>query len=125
MRKLSSVLLCLFAGAITASAQSNYAVIRGSVLDPQHRPIPGAHIRAIDVSTGAQREVVSNESGLYQIPSLQPGTYTLTIDSQGFAETKENLTLEVGQQATIDISMHVSKDTQTVNVEASGELLKT
>ncbi|HET7346388.1 MAG TPA: Plug domain-containing protein, partial [Acidobacteriaceae bacterium] len=40
-------------------------------------------------------------------------------------ETKDTITLEVGQQATIDLALHVSGDKQSVNVEASGELLKT
>lgn len=125
MRKFLIVPLCFVASISTAIAQSNYAVVRGSVFDPQHRPIAGAHIHATEIGTGAQREVVTNETGLYQIPSLQPGAYTLTIDSNGFAEKQENITLEVGQQATVDFGMRVSKDVQTVNVEASGELLKT
>lgn len=125
MRKQFLAPLCLVAGIATASAQSNYAVVRGSVFDPQHHAVPGAHIHAIDTSTGANRDVVSNATGLYEIAGLQPGTYTLTVDGQGFAETKDTITLEVGQQATIDLALHVSGDKQSVNVEASGELLKT
>jgi hypothetical protein len=116
---------CLVAAIATANAQSNYAVVRGSVFDPQHRAIPGAHIHANEVSTGAEREVVSNASGLYEIAGLQPGAYTLTVDGQGFAETKQSINLEVGQQATLDIELRVTQDVQTVKVAASGELLKT
>ncbi|WP_162601190.1 TonB-dependent receptor [Occallatibacter savannae] len=125
MRKQFLAALCLLAGVATASAQSNYAVVRGSIFDPQHHAVPGAHIHASDTSTRANREVVSNATGLYEIAGLQPGTYTLTVDGQGFAETKNTITLEVGQQATIDLELHVSGDKQSVNVEASGELLKT
>ena len=39
--------------ASLAEAQSNYAVLRGSVLDPQRRPIPGAQIHAVSQRTGA------------------------------------------------------------------------
>ena len=38
-----------------------------------------------------------------RLPDLQPGSYTLTVDSQGFAQTTQNIVLEVGQQATLDI----------------------
>ena len=110
MRKLWMASLCLVAAIATANAQSNYAVVRGSVFDPQHRAIPGAHIHANEVSTGAEREVVSNASGLYEIAGLQPGAYTLTVDSQGFAETKQSINLEVGQQATLDIELRVTQD---------------
>jgi len=124
-RRIFLASLCLIAGISGASAQSNYAVIRGSVFDPQHHAVPGAHIHANDVATGAKREVVSNATGLYEIAGLQPGTYTLTVNGQGFAEMTQSLDLEVGQQATIDLELHVSSDKQTVNVESSGELLKT
>jgi hypothetical protein len=85
----------------------------------------GAHIHLSEVSTGAAREVVSNATGLYEIAGLQPGAYSLTVESQGFAQLKENIDLEVGQQATLDIDLRVNKDSQTVTVAASGELLKT
>jgi hypothetical protein len=125
LRKLWMASLCFVAAIATANAQSNYAVVRGSVFDPQHRAIPGAHIHANEVSTGAEREVVSNASGLYEIAGLQPGAYTLTVDGQGFSETKQSINLEVGQQATLDIELRVTQDVQTVKVAASGELLKT
>ena len=58
--------------------------------------------------------MVSNATGLYEIAGLQPGSYTLTVDSQGFAKTQENIVLEVGQQATLDIALRLSKDSQSV-----------
>jgi Carboxypeptidase regulatory-like domain len=124
-RKSVQALICLLAVLVTAHAQSNLAVVRGSVFDPQHHAVAGAHIRVKENGTGAQREVTSNSNGLYEIAGLQPGTYALTVDNPGFAETKETLDLEVGQQATIDLQLHLGKDSQTINVEATGELLKT
>jgi hypothetical protein len=124
-RKFVPFLLCLAVPFVAAHAQSNYAVVRGSVFDPQHHAIPGAHIHVNEVSTGAAREVVSNGTGLYEIAGLQPGSYSLTVDSQGFAQAKQDVDLEVGQQATLDIELRLSKDSQTVMVAASGELLKT
>jgi len=124
-RKSVLGLFCLVAAFVTAHAQSNYATVRGSVFDPQHHAIPGAHIHATEASTGAEREVVSNATGLYEIAGLQPGSYALTVDSEGFAQTKEDIVLEVGQQATLDIGLRINKDSQSVLVNASGELLKT
>ena len=125
MRNLFTASLCLVVFTAIANAQSNYAVVRGSVFDQQHQAIPGAHIGVTEASTGAKREVVSNGTGLYEIAGLQPGAYTLTVNGTGFAEETQTITLEVGQQATIDLSMRVSGGQQTINVEASGELLKT
>ena len=124
-RRFLHVLLCLAVAIATAHAQSNYAVVRGSVLDPQHHPIAGAHIHLTAGGTGAQREVTANATGLYEIAGLQPGAYTLTVDSPGFAHATQAINLEVGQQATLDLQLHVGNETQTVKVEGSTELLKT
>jgi len=125
IRKILPAVLCLAIALITAHAQSNYAVVRGSILDPQHRPVVAAHIRITSAGTGAEREVVSNATGLYEIAGLQPGAYSLTVDSPGFQQTKQTIDLEVGQQATLDLLLSVGTDNQTVMVHASSELLKT
>ena len=56
-RKLNAILFCFFAATFPIHAQSNYATVQGSILDPQHRPIPGARIQAVTNATGAVREV--------------------------------------------------------------------
>ena len=117
--------LALALALVTANAQSNYAVVRGSILDPQHHAIAGAHVHITAVGTGTEREVAANGTGLYEIAGLQPGAYKLTVDSAGFKHAEQAIDLEVGQQATIDLQLTLSSDTQTVTVKASGELLKT
>jgi hypothetical protein len=125
IRKIFSIAACLGIVLITARAQSNYAVTRGSILDPQGHAIANAHIHMKESDTGAAREVLSNPAGLYEIAGLQPGNYQLSVDCQGFKQATETINLEVGQQATIDIHLRVGSETQTVTVAASGELLKT
>ena len=124
-RRIAYVVLCFVIALSVAYAQSNYAVLRGSILDPQGRPIAGARIRLTEDKTGAEREVVANVAGLYEIAGLQPGGYKLLVESSGFEQATQSLDLEVGQQATVDVQMHVGSDSQTVTVPASGELLRT
>lgn len=126
IRRITLLAACFLAVLATASAQSNFAVVRGSVFDPQHRAVPGAHIHLKATTTGAEREVVANASGLYEVASLQPGEYQLDVDATGFKRGSQTIDLEVGQQATIDIHLVLQSDNQTVQVEAAaGELLKT
>jgi hypothetical protein len=110
---------------ITAHAQSNYAVVRGSILDPQRRPVAGAHVHITADGTGAKREVTANATGLYEIAGLLPGSYTVTVDEAGYTQATQTLVLEVGQEATLDVQLHLASDTQTVTVRAASELLKT
>jgi len=125
IRRITLVVFCLAMAMGSARAQSNYASVRGSILDPQHRPIVGARAHVKASETGAEREVTSNTSGLYEIAGLQPGVYTLTVESPGFKQSSQTLDLEVGQQATLDLQLQLGSDAQTVTVEATGELLKT
>jgi hypothetical protein len=123
--KFLTLFVCIFVCLSATQSQSNYAVVRGSIVDLQHRVVVGAHVRIVASETGAEREVVSNSDGLYEIAGLQPGKYSLTVDRTGFKQATQTVDLEVGQQATIDLQLGVGADTQTVSVLAMGELLKT
>ena len=123
--KFVTILLCFLAGAFPVNAQSNYAVVRGSILDPQHRPITQAHIKVVSTATSAIREVVSDSNGIYEIDGLEPGTSKLTVDRSGFKQGVQELNLEVGQEMTLDLQLQVGANEESVTVVASGELLKT
>ena len=125
IRRSFYVAVCLLLSLATIQAQSNYAVVRGSIMDPQHRPVAGAHVHLTAIATGAEREVAANGTGLYEVAGLQPGTYKMDVESTGFQQTTKTIDLEVGQQATIDVELGLGTDQQTVLVRAAGELLKT
>src|ERR1035437_3436450 len=90
MRRVLLIPACFAIALVTAHAQSNYAVVRGSILDPQHRPVAGAHIHITAAGTGAEREVVSNATGLYEVAGLQPGAYKMAVDSPGFKQATQS-----------------------------------
>ena len=84
------VLICL---SISASAfhQSNYAVLGGSVLDPQNAVIVGASVQLTSLGTRAARRAITNDQGLFQITGLLPGDYELKIDASGFVPQARTL----------------------------------
>ena len=93
--------------------------------DPQHLPVPGAKVLITSSVTGAVRDVLTDRAGFYLAGGLQPGTYQVEIQKSGFAEAKQSLQLEVGQRATLDVSLAIGTLSQSVNVSVSGELLRT
>ena len=93
-RNAASLFLCLLLLLATSQAQSNYAVVRGSVVDPHALPVSGARVHITALETGAEREVVANTSGLYEIAGLQPGRYTLVVQSSGFKQSERALDLD-------------------------------
>jgi hypothetical protein len=82
-------------------AQSNYAALSGTVFDPQRQAVTGASLQLVSLSTGALRQVSSDEQGEFQITGLLPGEYKLTVQATGFAPLTKALRLEVGQQMNL------------------------
>ena len=119
------VLSVIFAFSIHLNAQTNYVVLRGLVLDPQHLAIPHAGVKLTSTTTGAERTVTSNDHGEYEIGGLLPGEYLLQAESKGFATAQRSLQLEVGQQMTLDVMLMVGSEKQTITATAATELLKT
>jgi len=72
MRAFSMLLVLGF--AVTVFAQSDNAVVTGSVTDSQFLPIAKAFVRFKALSTGAVRVVTTNEKGLFYAPALDPMT---------------------------------------------------
>ncbi len=106
-------------------AQSNYAALSGTVADPQHQVIAGAQVRITQTGTATAREEHTNSSGIFRFEGLRPGTYTVEIIMAGFAPRKDVIQLEVGQQASVDLTLSLGQETQNVTVAAAAELLKT
>jgi len=119
MRKLTKLSLLAFLLSVSSSAlgQSNYASLSGTVFDPQQKAIPGAAVQLISDNTQASRSVNSNEQGLYQFTALLPGTYKLTVQAPGLTSLTKSVTLEVGQQMTLDISLTLSSLNTSVDIK--------
>src|ERR1700686_1238960 len=119
------LLLSVLGLALPAYAQSNYAVVKGSVTDPQHLPVVGATLQMKAVSTGATRRVVTNQQGIFEASALLPDDYVLTTEALGFAPSTQSVRLEVGQVLAVSISLTVNPVKQGVDVTAANEVLHT
>src|SRR5579859_5090771 len=100
--RASFVLVCLLGLVLPAFAQSNYAVVTGTVTDSQSLPIAGATVHVKALSTGAIRVLTTNGRGLFSAPALPPDDYELTTEATGFAVMKQSLHLEVGEKLAIE-----------------------
>lgn len=101
-------------------AQVVGATLSGTVSDPQGATTPNAKISIKNVATGAVRDVTTNDSGLYSAPNLQPGPYEMTVTSEGFGTVVEkDITLTVGAQQTLNVTMKVGQVAQSVEVSST------
>jgi outer membrane receptor protein involved in Fe transport len=99
------------------------AEIMGVVWDATGSVLPAAQISAVNVHTGVLRRTISNQSGYYSIPFLQPGSYRLTVRREGFmVATGGDVRLVVGQRFRLDVTMAVARVMETVQVHGDGLL---
>src|SRR5215471_9085090 len=120
------VVLSSFLPSSLFAAQSNYAVLGGTIYDPQQRAILGADVVLTSVSTRAERHVTTNDQGIFQITGLLPGEYEVTIQASGFAPWSRTLPLEVGQQASLDLNLTIASVADVVQVFAQpADVLRT
>src|SRR6202035_4914968 len=104
-------------GAGQAYAQVAGATLTGTVKDPSGAVVPNAQVSITDIDTSVSRSVSSNAAGLYTAPNLLPGNYELRVTSTGFrTQVERGITLTVGAQQQLDITMQVGQITQTVEI---------
>src|SRR5258706_12334377 len=101
------LLLLVLGSALCAFGQSNYAVITGTVTDPQHLPVVGASVQLAAASTGAVRRVVTNQRGLFEASALLPNDYELAIEAVGIAASQQSVRLQAGEKRAVSISLTV------------------
>src|SRR5215471_279697 len=89
---LSILLLVVWMGALPSKAQIDYstATLRGTVYDPHGEVIPAANVMVTNPATGVVKTAKTSADGNYQVPALNPGTYQVAVEAQGFAKTLAN-----------------------------------
>ncbi len=115
---VGAALLCLLCAA-AGRAQSTDASLSGHVLDPSNAAVSGAVVAAENVNTGVVTTTVSNDSGAYVFPALQPGDYRIRGEHAGFSKKIYNeVELEVGARLSMNITLELGAVTDFVEVKS-------
>jgi hypothetical protein len=102
-----------------ASAQQYLGTISGMITDPTGAVITGAQVAAQNTSTHFVSSATTNQDGIFAIPFLTPGTYSLTVTAQGFRpETRTGVELTAGTTQRTDVSLKVGNQNEQVVVTA-------
>lgn len=127
MWKSFRTLLCvssLFAAA--AWSQTVTGTLTGTVTDATGAVVPNVIVTATNTGTNGKFEGRTNEAGVYNIPFIPVGQYTVTAEAKGFKRTVSNpFQLAVNQVARVDIAIAVGEVTETVEVAGVAPLLQT
>src|SRR5581483_294767 len=104
--------------AAPVGAQTALVTIRGVVVDQQGGALPGVAVTARQLDTNTTQSAVTGAEGQYFLPNLRPGKYEVTSELQGFAVTRQQLELRVGQELTINLTMKLAGVAESIQVVA-------
>ncbi len=127
-RNLSLLLVALFVIVAASALHAQIVetgIITGVVKDNTGAVIPGAHVTVRNSGTGLTTNTSTDAQGIYVSPPLHPGDYTVQVEVAGFSKVVESVRLEVGQRVAADATLAVGTTAETIEVQASGELLET
>ena len=103
-----------------------YGTLNGTVTDQSGESVAGAKVTVTNLANGQTRAVETNQDGQFVVPSLNPATYTVSVEQRGFKKvTQSNVILQASQSLTLNIPLSVGGVNEQVTVEADIEQVDT
>src|SRR5215467_6805026 len=125
-RRAAIALLGSIALSLISFAQNTNGRIIGTVTDTQGAAIPGAKVRITNTGTNVASDTVTNDEGYFQVLQLPIGSYTVSVEHQGFAKTVTAETpLDINQSLRIDVHLKPGSVVETVQVAAESAQVET
>ncbi|WP_158749307.1 carboxypeptidase-like regulatory domain-containing protein [Acidobacterium sp. S8] len=119
-RLLVPTILLFSLVCISGAFAQTQSGINGTVTDSSGAILDGARVQVLNTATGVVTEAVTSSAGTYNIPSLVPGAYKVTITKEGFQTAIENgVTVSTGQTAGVNLVLQVGEVSQQVQVTSS------
>jgi Carboxypeptidase regulatory-like domain len=108
------------------SAQIISGDLVGTVLDKTGAAVPGAHIEAVNVDTGAKLETDANDSGEYRLNNLPVGSYNVSASSPSFGTTTINgVKIQLNNTLTQQITLEIKGAVTSIEVSGVAATLDT
>lgn len=131
VRRLGSALMLVLGASalvlvssLSVFAQATTGTLRGTVTDPNGGVVAGATVTAKNQGTGVSSPTTTNGEGTYAIPNLQPGNYSVTVETAGFSKkVVTDVAVGIGQITTVGVALAVGSPTEIVTVTSAGEEL--
>ena len=102
------------------------STLSGTVVDGSGAVLPGADVAVKHTATGVTQRAVTNGEGAFSIPSLNVGTYVVTVSLPGFKTVVINdVVLTSGAGANVKASLEIGGVTEQVTVSSTSEIVQT
>ena len=117
---LIAVFALVLLGSSTASAQSIFGSLSGTVTDSNGAVIPDAKVNVQNDATKITQQLTSNKVGFFSASQLPGGSYSVSVDATGFEKWQgTGIVLNASDVRTLNIALRVGAQSETVEVSAS------
>ncbi|SPE38875.1 conserved exported hypothetical protein [Candidatus Sulfopaludibacter sp. SbA6] len=107
-------------------AQGVQATLKGRVTDSSGAVVPGAKIAVTNTGTNVAFNTATDSAGLYSVPFLNPGSYSISAEASGFKKlVRQDLVLSVDQTLEVDLALEVGALSEQLTVTGEAPLLET
>jgi outer membrane receptor protein involved in Fe transport len=114
-------LICISSSAL---AQTTTGGIRGVVTDASGASLPGATITSKNLATGVEIKTTATNEGVYSVPRIIPGKYSVAVEAPGFKRTEvTDIEVSIGKDAVIDVKLETGAINEVVTVTGGSEML--
>src|SRR5688572_26197585 len=98
--------------------------LTGTIYDPNKAVVPNATVTVIETATMVTRQVMTDGSGAYLLPTLNAGIYEVSVSAPGFKTTRRTgVEMQVGKDLLLDLDLELGETTTMVEVSAEVPLL--
>ncbi|HEV8147975.1 MAG TPA: carboxypeptidase-like regulatory domain-containing protein, partial [Bryobacteraceae bacterium] len=116
----------LLLGVSMLSAQTNRGGITGTVFDKTGAVVSGATVTITNKGTNQQFKVKTSPGGAYNVPSLDPVIYSVTVESEGFKKSVvDNVKVDTAVIGTVDVTLEPGAVSTSVTVQAEATTVNT
>jgi hypothetical protein len=122
LRFMSVVVAVFLLLSPNSRAQTNEGRILGTIRDSSGAVVVDAKVTVTNTGKGVSRELVTNDTGEYVAPDLEPGLYTVSAEASGFKKVISSaVRVEVTNDIRIDLQLQPGtvNETVVVNEEAA------
>ena len=128
MKKLYAVLLslCILGLSAIAIAQVQNGQFTGIVTDPSGAALANAKVTVTNLGTGLTASTVTSQAGVYTLPELQIGKYSVAVEMKGFRKSvRTDVAANAGVVTHLDFKMELGQATETVEVSGEAPAIQT
>ena len=124
MLRPAQILLASILFTLSAFA-NDYGAVRGVVHDPQHRPIQNAMVMLKSKSSDLAKSVTTDATGEFQFNAVALGDYSVSVASEGFAQTAQDVTVLSGSVPVVHFQLRLASANEKVTVSAEPAVVAT